>query len=370
VPLVTFLFVRFGGSGNPLTYIDASNEAQLRSVFFSGEVWAVACADKAGGPPDSWESVAARLKESTDTLKFGVLDCTAKLPSGRTILQRWKLNGRDVPTIFVANGVQVSQVSASAARSSEYDLVREIRLAAIRRPVTLVSTLSFQEKCLAKPRCLLVLQGGVELEPSFAKTLDALMGVYANKPDYPVSFAMLDASDWKLDFEGFEAGDAAKLRNYEPGSHRVLYFHNASSSSTKTVAFHRALTETGLASFLDGLADRESKETLDKTLVALEPGSPTLVKRPRPKKKQVPPPRKVDEETKKKTKVPETLTDEERAKIKQERRDRENRARDTMEQQAQGYVPEADDDLEDDDDDAELEDDDDDEEEEEEVEEI
>ena len=330
-PIIAILF---SGGSQPLTYLSATDETEMRSVFFSGSVWAVACSDKNGAAPENWESVAARLQSD---MKFGVVDCAAKMPSGRTIYQRWKFT-RDQPTIFVANGVQVTQIQGAR---TEYDLVRELRLAAIRTPVTLTSPAQFSDKCLAKPRCLLVLQGGVELEPTTSKAVDALMGSYSTS-DRPVSFAMLDAANWKLDFEGFDNGDSAKLRRFEPGSHRFIYFLN-STDLIYTLAYHKgSFTESAIASFLDGLAEREAKNEFSH-LVKLTDG-PTLIKRPKskPKRKPPPPPPPKDERPASSSKIPETLTDEERRKLQQEQRERESKARESMDaQQADSaYVPE------------------------------
>ena len=252
-------------------------------MFFSGEVWAVACHTEGDKTPvpEHFEAVAARLGGE---INFAVLDCAAKLPEKKyNTFQRWKLDRSNKPVIFVSNGVKVQQIpaaSASAPRAretiplflkthtrlwrdmvgfpqarSEYDLVRELRLASIRQPAAVRNTETLragrvcehtplriylaencspprvlkrgrdrrsrllspdrrvvslfgsgsrqtlwqnshvaccarkrtarvnardtsrakrvrkrrQEKCLSKPRCLLVLQGGTQLEPGAEK---------------------------------------------------------------------------------------------------------------------------------------------------------------------------------------------------------
>jgi len=390
VPLVAIALYKSAAS-NPLTYIDVTDEATLRRVFFSGEVWAVACATKDGAPPASFEPVAARLR---DEMRFGVLDCAAKLPgSGRTTLQRWKLKGNPAsdkpsapPVLFVANGVQVAQIAASATRS-EYDLVRELRLAAIRRPVDVASPDAFADKCLAKPRCLAILRGSAEeLEPAASKALDALAGEFGALKDaggvgqQPITFAALDASQWKLSFEGFDLGDAVKLRRFEPGAHRAVFFRNVSSNELYALAHFKGgggLSEPALRAFLGGLGDDDGTAPSPR-LVRLPDGGDgqhdavTIVRRPKPKRAR--PAKPADEASAGRpgddpggdkaaggtssSSPPETLSPEERERLLREQRDRETKAREQMDQQAadSAYVAEADDVLDldagDDDDDA------------------
>ena len=107
-----------GGGGDPLTQLDPTNEEQLRGVFFSGEVWAVACQEDKKPLPDSVEAVAHRL---AGEMKFGVVDCKAPMASGRTLKQRWKLKKEhaDDPIMFLSNGVGVSQIGGSRVRGAD-----------------------------------------------------------------------------------------------------------------------------------------------------------------------------------------------------------------------------------------------------------
>jgi hypothetical protein len=44
---------------------------------------------------------AARKLHGQEGLQFGVIDCSAKLPAGKTTLQRFQLNKKIQPVIFV-----------------------------------------------------------------------------------------------------------------------------------------------------------------------------------------------------------------------------------------------------------------------------
>ncbi|KAH8067220.1 hypothetical protein JL720_12483 [Aureococcus anophagefferens] len=170
------VFATSGGSG-PLTYLDVSDEAMLRKVFFSGEVWAVArsSSDDSQPLPEAIEAVAHRLGGE---MSFGAVDCKTKLPGkAYNMMQRWKLRKEDkaTPVLFISNGAQVTQIEPQYFKS-EYDLVRELRLLSMRRPYMAKNTELLREKCWGKPRCLLIMQGG-SLEGHVEKALHALVDV-------------------------------------------------------------------------------------------------------------------------------------------------------------------------------------------------
>jgi len=250
----------FGGGGNPVKYLDVGDEAVLKKAFFGGEVWAMTCVSSSDAPlPEQVEAVAHRLSSE---MSFGAVDCAAKMGSGRTLMQRWKLKkpmGKDEFTMFLSNGVQVTQIDARYLRS-EYELVRELRLLALRRPVTAKNTETLREKCWGKPRCLLVLAGGT-LEAPVEKALHAVAGHHsrggkgrtgASADDASaVAFVAMDAAEHRLPFEGYDLGDAIKLRSFAAGDHRAVYFRNASGAPTITALAHKGpLTTEALGAFL------------------------------------------------------------------------------------------------------------------------
>jgi hypothetical protein len=195
-------------------------------------------------------------------MAFGAVDCKAKLPgSGRTLMQRWKLKKtlKEDTVMFLSNGVQVTQIENQYLRS-EYELIRELRLLAVRRPVTAKNTETLREKCWGKPRCLLVLQGGT-LEGHVEKALHAVAGHHSRggkgrkgasaRDESHVAFVAMDAAEHRLPFEGYDLGDALKLRSYSAGDHRAVYFRNVSGAPTVRALAHKGpLTTESLGAFL------------------------------------------------------------------------------------------------------------------------
>jgi len=346
-----------GGGGNPLVDLDVTDEASLRKVFFGGEVWAVACQDGKKPLPDSVEAVAHRLGKE---MKFGVVDCKAPLPgSGRTLTQRWKLKKQHAEdaVMFLSNGVSVEQVGAQYFRS-EYDLIRELRLLALRRPFMAKNTELLRDKCWGKARCLLVLQGGT-LEAPVEKALHALAGHHARggkgrtgasaDDQSSIAFVAMDAAEHRLPFEGYDLGDAVKLRSFEQGSHRAVYFRNVSgATSLKALAHKGALTTEALGKFL-ATVSLDSDAAPASSLVDLKKDVTTLgiYRRSKKVKQKV---KKAtisggkdftaDAEAAKKAKKPETA--EELKAAFQEQRKKEQEKRKKMDAATEDFIEEAD----------------------------
>lgn len=350
VALFLAIVVSTAGTGEPVKYVDVADEATLRSMFFSGEVWAVACHTEGDKTPvpEHFEAVAARLGGE---INFAVLDCAAKLPEKKyNTFQRWKLDRSNKPVIFVSNGVKVQQIPAASARS-EYDLVRELRLASIRQPAAVRNTETLQEKCLSKPRCLLVLQGGTQLEPGAEKALHAVAGAHANggaargKDGSFVAVAALDSQEWRLSIEGFELGDAIKLRRFEAGVHRAVYFRNVSAEEPlRAIALKGDLSEKAMNAFLAGVSLDTDEAPSDRLTSLAQEGQTGVNLLKRTRQKKTPPKAKVAKEAAKpkKTKkgIPETLSPEEREKLINDQREREAKRRDAMEKEGAAYVAE------------------------------
>ena len=99
----------------------AADAAQLKEVFFSGEPWLVQCGTKAdisaaivddgfGAHPVVEKAASGLPKE----VKVGLLDCHKKLPSGKTTVERFKLDGSISPLLVLAANGKTVQITPSA----------------------------------------------------------------------------------------------------------------------------------------------------------------------------------------------------------------------------------------------------------------
>ena len=99
----------------------AADAAQLKEVFFSGDPWLVQCGTKAdisaaivddgfGAHPVVEKAASGLPKE----VKVGLLDCHKKLPSGKTTVERFKLDSSISPLLVLAANGKTVQITPSA----------------------------------------------------------------------------------------------------------------------------------------------------------------------------------------------------------------------------------------------------------------
>ena len=86
----------------------AADAAQLKAVFFSGEPWLVQCGTKAeisAAIVDDGFGAHAVVEKAASALpkdvKVGLLDCHKQLPSGKTTIERFKLDGSISPLLVL-----------------------------------------------------------------------------------------------------------------------------------------------------------------------------------------------------------------------------------------------------------------------------
>ena len=60
-------------------------------VFFGGEPWVLQCINENMTVFPSFVTAAKKLSVTAPSIRFGVIDCVGKLPSNRTVLERFKL---------------------------------------------------------------------------------------------------------------------------------------------------------------------------------------------------------------------------------------------------------------------------------------
>lgn len=101
--------------------LSATDAAQLKAVFFSGEPWLVQCGTKADissaivddgfGTHTVVEKAVPGLPKE---LKVGLLDCYRKLPSGKTTVERFKLDSTVSPLLVLAANGKTTQITPSS----------------------------------------------------------------------------------------------------------------------------------------------------------------------------------------------------------------------------------------------------------------
>ena len=165
--------------------LDATKADDLKAVFFSGEPWLVQCGSKADLASSSvdaglsvHEVVELALPKLPSEAKVGVLDCARKLPSGKTALERFKLDGSLSPTlVFAANGQPPLQITPSLmakvknfksalfpnARQQAAALAHIVKVKSEPKVYELTKTEHLTSHCLKRRHCAVLLLPGATL---------------------------------------------------------------------------------------------------------------------------------------------------------------------------------------------------------------
>ena len=198
------------GSGGPANFhrVSLKNEAQLKSVFFSGHPWAVFCSQS---PADDPELVAPQqlinAAAITDGLggavKLALIDCRGRMPSGRSVLSRFSLEGLRTD-IKAGAGLYTARLSPPSALPSgllEKALVdAEPLLSFLRRETKpgyypIQSQADLEAHCLGRKACVMVMTRTSD----FAGLPQTALGLAA-RAFRAVSFVHVDTSRFRVDF--------------------------------------------------------------------------------------------------------------------------------------------------------------------------
>lgn len=162
-----------------------------------------------------FEAAARKLSRSADGLSFGVLDCSAKLPKGRTTIQRFGLNKKIEPIIFVKSpqSRKPRQVRAFLRSltpvapglterlllllvvqllprymSSADVLAQELVSVVTPQAVQVRDSKGLQEHCTSQDLCMLVLKG-----KSFAAKEEKVLASLMKRYGTAAKFAVIDS---------------------------------------------------------------------------------------------------------------------------------------------------------------------------------
>lgn len=127
------------GAPTPFKFLSASS-SELPDVLFGGQPWLVYCSDSkgildksSGDLKEKLALTAKNLREGAYKINTGVLDCSAKLPSGRSTYERMKLNSKNHPIAFLAMGgenvvkLPVKQLRTKSTDALETNIVARVR---------------------------------------------------------------------------------------------------------------------------------------------------------------------------------------------------------------------------------------------------
>jgi len=211
------------GDGN-MSRVDVMDGVALREVFF-GELsgtknYAVLCSKE----EDSYlSSVFTEASVGGTTAEFRLLDCDYKLPdSGKTIAERFKLNLKKRPTIFIS-GASVGEPKQIPEKHLKTGgmLIKALKSKLEKRAVKIETTQDLRTKCLNQDYCALLMKGSSKpVDSSLKKSITKLV---VEQPK--MVFASIDTSNLYLkNLEEF-------LPEFQKGQHRFVVFSKIMSKT-------------------------------------------------------------------------------------------------------------------------------------------
>ena len=199
---------------------------EIREVFFgeggSGKSYLVLCHDETSTIPISSVFQEA-FKDGSSPAEFRVIDCNYILPSsGKTIIERFNLDTKVRPTMFLSGAVGEPKQIPSKHLKTGPMLVKLLRAKLVPHAQKVETTQELRTKCLDKEICGLLLKGEKKA-PKYLK--DAMQNLLKEFPN--VSFASVDASVlYVLNLEEF-------LPELKDGQPRFVVFKKVSGSTEK-----------------------------------------------------------------------------------------------------------------------------------------
>jgi len=202
------------------------DELEIREVFFgeegTGKSYIVLCHDETSTIPVSSVFQDA-FNDGSAPAEFRLIDCNYVLPSsGKTIMERFKLDTKVRPTIFLSGAVGEPKQIPSKHLKTGAMLVKLLRSKLVPHAQKVETTQDLRAKCLDKDICGLLLKGEKKA-PKYLK--DAMQNLVKEFP--LVSFASVDTSVlYVYNLEEF-------LPELKDGQPRFVVFKKVSGSLEK-----------------------------------------------------------------------------------------------------------------------------------------
>ena len=222
IAMMAYYFMK--GLTNEIPRIDVTDQLALREVFFgegaSGKDYAVLChpeaKDGSVGLP-----ISSVFQDASDDgsapAEFVLMDCDYILPeSGKSIYDKFKLNKKKRPTVFVSGKVGPPKQVAEKHLKTGAFLTKLLKQMLEPHAAKVEKTKELKEKCLNKDVCGLLLKGG-KPEPYVKHAVANLLGKYPK-----VQFASVDSTVL------FVTNLEEYLPEYEAGVHRFVVFKKVS----------------------------------------------------------------------------------------------------------------------------------------------
>ena len=258
--------------------LSPTNATQLKAVFFSGDPWLIQCGSKADlaaaaagdvglGAHDVLEIAMPALAKLPAEL--GLLDCEKKLPSGKSTLDRFKLDGGVSPMlIFAANGLAPVQIVPSmlakyggssnlfpTPRQQAAALVALVKSRATPQAFTFTKSEQMHAHCLKRKHCVLWLTEG-EPQGEAARTLGTLLREYRT-----VAFGTVNTARYQFSLAKALPAPPTKRTPQVLAVRSTAAEGDAKKVTLAAKAYRGEPTLEGLRGFVSGLTDESLELT-------------------------------------------------------------------------------------------------------------
>lgn len=222
-----FLFIPFLSSYQ-IPRIDVTDELALREVFFGegeGKNHVILChslpvndSKKALPISSVFQDAMDEITSGTTTpiASFALMDCEHTLPSGKKIYEKFKLDLKKRPSIFVSGKFGPPKQVGEKHLKTGHMLVKLLKGMLEPHAAKIESSKDFKSKCLNKEMCALLLKGGT---PS-NQLKDAIKNLLIEHED--VQFASIDSANIML------IGLEEYLPDFQNGQQRFVVFKKIS----------------------------------------------------------------------------------------------------------------------------------------------
>jgi hypothetical protein len=258
--------------------LSPTNTTQFKAVFYSGDPWLIQCGSKADLAAAAAGDVGlgahnvleiAMLALAKLPVSLGLLDCEKKLPSGKSTLDRFKLDGGVSPMfIFAANGLDPVQIVPwmlakyggsrnllPTPRQQAAALVDLVKSRATPQAFTLTESDDMHAHCLKRKHCVLWLTEG-EPQGEAARTLGTLLREYRT-----VAFGTVNTARYQFSLAKALSAPPTKWTPQVLAVRSTAAEGDAKKVTLAAKAYRGEPTLEGLRGFVSGLADESLELT-------------------------------------------------------------------------------------------------------------
>lgn len=226
ISFVAFYFMK--GLNSEIPRIDVTDELALREIFFGegeGKNHVTLCHTIPDDESKKALPISSVFQDAMDEItagttspiaSFALMDCEHTLPSGKKIHEKFKLNLKNRPTIFVSGKVGPPKQIGEKHLKTGHMLVKLLKGMLEPHAAKIESNKDFKSKCLNKDICALLLKGG----PPSNQLKDAFKNLLVEHED--VQFASIDSNNMML------IGLEEYLPDFQKGQQRFVVFKKIS----------------------------------------------------------------------------------------------------------------------------------------------